>query len=311
MERAYASTISRHDRCSAGGLQLGRRGLVRDSRAARARLIRLLPALVVAGGCTQTNPPPQYPQYQPPQAAQEVPPAQPEPSVGPAEPPAPLAPPAPPAEPLPIDPAKDMPKDSLTTDAKLSLDREASVMIDSRSDVFSATMKKADGSRGGVLPSTITLAKGGGVVKFSKVVGKAGCSGEGGFGPDGGDCAGGNTDLKPAGKIAGIIAHDRTLFLVGVFVGAKLPAKAPPVLDFSPDKQGTGFKELAPALGQVFFVGDGLTGTGSGDPQAFRIPAGATHLYLGYADGFGFQGTPGYYADNKGGLEVSLVQTAK
>jgi hypothetical protein len=214
--------------------------------------------------------------------------------------------PAPVDENVPIDPAKEMPENSLTTDAKLSLDQEAKVMIDGRSDIYSSALKAADEGRGGKLPSAITLADGGGVIQFTKVVGKSGCEADASFGPDGGNCAGGNTDLKPANKYSGIVARDRTLFLVGVFTGAKMPAKAPASLDFTKGKKGVDFKELAPALGQVFFIGDGKTD--AGDAQNFKIPSGATMLYLGYADGFSFQGDPGAYGDNTGGLSVALVQ---
>jgi hypothetical protein len=287
--------------------------MVRDSRPARLRLIAsarrravasLGGVLLACAAACVTNPPPQYP---PPQYPASQPPPGPGASSIPAEP---AQPGTPPAEVVPIDPVKEMPANTLTTNAMLSFDQEATVMIDARSDIFSAGMQKPDEGRGGKLPSMNTLANGGGVIQFTKVVGKAGCMADAVFGSDGGDCAGGNTDLQSAGPIAGIVAHDRTLFLVGVFLGPKL-AKTPERLDFSPGKQGIAFAELAPALNQVFFIGDGKAGTGTGALQTFKVPAGATHLYLGYADGFGFQGTPGAYGDNKGGLSVTLVQKAK
>jgi hypothetical protein len=49
---------------------------------------------------------------------------------------------------------------------------------------------------------------------------------------------------------------------------------------------------------QVFFIGDGRTGTGSGNSQQFMIPFRATRLYLRFADASGFQGNPGFYGDN-------------
>ena len=220
----------------------------------------------------------------------------------------PGTPPAAPAEETPIDPMGEMPDTTLTTNATLKLGEAAKVMIDARSDIFSAGMKAADGGRGGQMPSAITLAPEGTVVTFPKVVGKAGCMADAVFGADGGDCAGGNTDLTSTSNIAGIVAHDRSLFLVGLFTAAKPPAKAPERLDFSPDKLGVAFPQLTPKLGQVFFIGDGKTGTGSGVLQKFVIPKGATTLYLGYADGFSFQGTPGAYGDNKGGLNVTVTE---
>jgi hypothetical protein len=68
------------------------------------------------------------------------------------------------------------------------------------------------------------------------------------------------------------------------------------------------FPELRPQLGQSFFIGDGLTGTDSGSQQRFLVPPGATTLYLGFADGYRFQGTPGWYADNTGNVVLRLTQ---
>ncbi len=266
--------------------------------------------IVFVAACMQQNPPPQYPQYQQQpqgQVPQQEAPPQPAVATQPAPPPEQPAP-KPPEPPLPIAIDKDMPAQSLTTDATLVLGTEANVMLDSRSDIYSSTAKKADAGRGGVLPSKITLAAGGGIVTFPKVIGKAACLDEAGTDADGGDCAGGNTDILPAGSFSGIKHHERTMFLVGVFVGAKLPAKAPPSLDFSANALGTTFTKLEPVLGQVFYIGDGTPGTPPGGTHDFVIPKGATQLYLGYADAYAFQGTPGAYGDNKGGLSVTVLQ---
>jgi hypothetical protein len=244
--------------------------------------------VVVLVACTSNPPPPAV-------------------TPGPAQP----APPVERVEPLPIDPAKPMPAHWLGTGATLQLDQAATVTIDGRSDVYSAGMQAADQGRGGMLPSRLTLAAGGGVLTFPKVHGLSGCRGDANVGPDGGGCGGGNTKLLAAGGISGIEHRGRSLFLVGVFLGAAPPAKTPAALDFSPGALGDSFPELAPQVGQIFFIGDGRTGTGSGDLQRFVIPAGATDLYLGYADGYGFQGTPGWYGDNTGGLSVSVTQRAQ
>lgn len=206
---------------------------------------------------------------------------------------------------VPIDPSQPMPASSLGSDAALRLGAPAQVMLDGRSDIYSAGAATANPDRGGVLPTRITLAPGGSVITFERVVGKSGCMADAAFGPDGGDCAGGNTNLETAGTISGIVASDRTLFMVGVFLGKAAPT-APERLDFSPGHRGVDFAELAPAVGQVFFIGDGLTATGA--QQRFAIPPGATELYLGYADGYAFQGTPAAYGDNTGGLSVSLTE---
>jgi hypothetical protein len=255
--------------------------------------------LVLVTACTQQNPPPQYPRAQ----------AQPAVATQPSVPePEPAAPAKPPEEPLPIAIDKEMPKETLTTNAKLVAGAEATITLDARSDIYSAGTKQADSSRQGTLPSEITLAAGGGVISFPRVIGKASCTEGVGLGADGGDCAGGNTDLTSAGKLSGIKHHQRTMFLVGVFLGPKLPAKAPAALDFSDEAKGTKFAKLEPALGQVFYVGDGKPGAPSEGTHDFVIPAGATRLYLGYADGFSFQGPPGAYGDNKGGLSVAVLQ---
>jgi hypothetical protein len=76
--------------------------------------------------------------------------------------------------------------------------------------------------------------------------------------------------------------------LVGVFLGPDLPSAtaAPDKLDFSDAGLGLNFSTLAPALKQVFFIGDGLA---TGDVvQQFQVPIGATRLYLATHDGFGW-----------------------
>jgi hypothetical protein len=74
--------------------------------------------------------------------------------------------------------------------------------------------------------------------------------------------------------------------LVGVFTGAGVPGgQAPAALDFTGSNMS--FATLSPLLDQAFFIGDGLTGTGSGAIQRFVVPAGATRLFLGSSDGLG------------------------
>lgn len=43
-----------------------------------------------------------------------------------------------------------------------------------------------------------------------------------------------------------------------------------------------------------------------GDFQTFVAPVGATRLFLGIPDGFGFVGLPGAYDDNDGSYEVRI-----
>ena len=80
---------------------------------------------------------------------------------------------------------------------------------------------------------------------------------------------------------------------------------APASLDFTPTGLGTDFTTLSPVLGQVFYIGDGVT---SGNVfQEFTAPAGATRLALGIPDGFGFDGPPGAYDDNDGAYIVRVA----
>lgn len=99
--------------------------------------------------------------------------------------------------------------------------------------------------------------------------------------PDGGCLV--NVDSGPANGISSVqVAEDA---LIGVFVGAGVPSgQAPAGLDFVGN---TSFTSLWPVLDQVFFIGDGLTGTGSGAVQQFVVPAGATRLFLASSDDLG------------------------
>jgi len=57
----------------------------------------------------------------------------------------------------------------------------------------------------------------------------------------------------------------------------------------------------------VFFIGDGLTGDGSGTVQQFNVPAGATRLVLGLVDAPDYQGNPGGYGDNVGSFSATFT----
>ncbi|HZV32985.1 MAG TPA: hypothetical protein VFB72_00280, partial [Verrucomicrobiae bacterium] len=119
----------------------------------------------------------------------------------------------------------------------------------------------------------------------------------------------GNSYSGPYGGISGI-TNKGAGALVGVFEPAIAPTNpAPGTLDFT--TIGTSFATLSPALDQVFFIGDGLTGDGTGTTQTFNVPAGAGRLVLGIADAGNFDGAPGAYGDNYGSFIVSFqVATA-
>jgi hypothetical protein len=100
--------------------------------------------------------------------------------------------------------------------------------------------------------------------------------------------------------ISGFVDYSRIATLVGVFLDDSEPTNpAPSSLDFSDAAIGHGFASLAPQLRQVFFIGDGLTGTGSGNNQIFVVPPTATRLCLGLLDIL--------YNDNSGSFVASFT----
>jgi uncharacterized protein (TIGR03437 family) len=118
-------------------------------------------------------------------------------------------------------------------------------------------------------------------------------------GPDG---AAGSESIPSLGSISGFVAP-LTFPLVGVFTNGSPTGPAPASYNYS---GGVGQETFAPLLNQVFFIGDGLTGTGSGSRQTFYVPATATQLWIGFADsGPSASQQPGAYGDNTGSLTVS------
>ncbi|MEM7311895.1 MAG: putative Ig domain-containing protein, partial [Planctomycetota bacterium] len=86
--------------------------------------------------------------------------------------------------------------------------------------------------------------------------------------------------------------------LVGVFLTDAQPNTnvAPDALNFTPSGNvvgGINYTELSPELQQVFFIGDGVTDDGT--VQEITVPDGATRLYLGTWDGFGWYNNGGFF----------------
>jgi hypothetical protein len=108
------------------------------------------------------------------------------------------------------------------------------------------------------------------------------------FPPDGNGDDG--SDLDAIDGISGYKGPEGPL--AGVFLDDSIPdtGPAPATLDFTLSGLGTDFLTLSPELGQVFYIGDGLTSLL--ETQDFIAPAGATRLCLGIPDGFGFDGHP-------------------
>lgn len=122
------------------------------------------------------------------------------------------------------------------------------------------------------------------------------------FGPGGNGLSG--SSLTSLDGISGYLGPQGPL--AGVFLDDSTPSSgpAPATLDFTLGGLGIDFLSLAPALRQVFYIGDGVT---SGNVfQQFVAPAGATRLFLGIPDGFGFGGAPGAYDDNDGSYRVRI-----
>lgn len=154
---------------------------------------------------------------------------------------------------------------------------------------------------GSTAPVSISLGGGSGqTVTFSSVTGLVDCcSGTPNVGPDGG---GGSTGVTGLNGLSGI-QIPRRLFLAGVFISTVTAPTSPASLSYTlADLSSLSF---APLLDQVFFIGDGLTGTGTGAIQEFIAPTGADALVLGFVDGFGFNGVPSYYGDNTGSMSAT------
>lgn len=120
------------------------------------------------------------------------------------------------------------------------------------------------------------------------------------FGPSGNEAAG--SSLTAFGGISGYLGPQGPL--TGVFLTNAIPSSGPPAtLNFSTPAL-RDFASLSPAIGQVFYIGDGKTSGGAF--QQFIAPAGATRLFLAIPDGFGFAGAPGAYDDNDGSYRIRI-----
>jgi hypothetical protein len=174
------------------------------------------------------------------------------------------------------------------------------------------------GGGAGVLPFEHAFAAAAGqVLRFSGIAGLSDCVVRAPtIGPDGAFCVSFDTNILPHDGISGIISVGRQMYLVGVFTDGTEPADpAPATLSYGAGDYSAA--SYAPLLNQVFFIGDGLTGTGAGAVQDFLVPAAASTLYLGFADAFDFGGSaagpglpPGFYDDNVGTLAGDFTISA-
>ncbi|MFY9730444.1 MAG: Ig-like domain-containing protein [Candidatus Acidiferrales bacterium] len=177
---------------------------------------------------------------------------------------------------------------------------------------------------GSTAPTIITLPSGATSIVFNSVTGSitTGCAstegcivlnngtGNNANDPDGVGAAPATSSNTGTSSISGMVAPGAG-YLVGLFVPAGGPTgTAPTALDFTSSGLGTSFTSLSPQLDQVFFIGDGLTGDGTGTQQTFNIPTGAGQLWLGISDAGFYNGAPGAYGDNLGTYTVGLSVNA-
>jgi hypothetical protein len=207
---------------------------------------------------------------------------------------------------------------SLLLAGSLEAQNSVTLSVSSHMDIYRAG--GYDDGSDGIAPVAYSFpARAKQTLTFPSVSGAWTCSdGVPEYGADGtttGPCfqVGGQSFKNPIGPFSGYSVTDVVGAMAGVFLEDALPPSAPPPLRFyvNDSSQGgiqTDFKILSPRIGQVFFIGDGLTGTGAGNAQVFQVPPTATRLYLGYVDncGSGIGAVPGCYSDNAGSLSAVL-----
>lgn len=166
----------------------------------------------------------------------------------------------------------------------------------------------------GSLPPFISLAAGANAISFSSITGtvRLGTAGANpAYGPDGLDYASAFYIGAPTIPVSDLKSNRNGPTLWGVFLNDSVPTGPHPAsLDFSNAGLGIAFTSASPALRQSFFIGDGLTGTGSGAQQTFLVPTGATRLFLGVLDGLAVNAAPGNaYFNNTGAFVVGYELT--
>ena len=146
-----------------------------------------------------------------------------------------------------------------------------SLGVPATADIFAAGQSAVPDlpGGGGTLPPSLPVAPG--ETLTISASGSVDCGANAPSGPDG-STGGGTVDIQSYGGISGFSTFGGIacgLSLSGVFTGSSAPAPPPPArLDFV-DGAGEGFTSISPLIDQGFFIGDGLTGTGTGSPQTF------------------------------------------
>ncbi len=184
---------------------------------------------------------------------------------------------------------------------------ESATTVDARANIYLAgqNVDPIDTPSLGVVPTAITLGDASSI-RFDTLEGQVGCAGALSNGPDGGDCVSTATDISASNGYSAIRSSNRSMFIVGVFpvapdAGIEVEAGLVPESDSS--------ERVEPKPNQVFLIGDGKTADGKA--QTFVKPDGATTLFVGFADAFGFIGAPDAYDDNVGRLRLAFTLDPK
>ena len=187
-------------------------------------------------------------------------------------------------------------------------------MVDAQSNIYGAGLAAPPAGSDGRVPVGVPVS-GGSSLSFS-VSGRV--RNVGTSSSNDADGVGASTDhwcCRGAGSLSPVCAP-LAGFLVGVFLGPEGNSGAALAMLDVRGGAGTSFAALSPGLRQVFFIGDGLTGQGTGAAQFFTAPQGAAMLYLGLVDNLNqgeppdFMGPPGGFADNTGSFTVTLSVVA-
>lgn len=149
----------------------------------------------------------------------------------------------------------------------------ANVVVDAQASIFGAGLATLPDAAGGagVLPPSVTVS-GGQTVTITATGSTNPGGGYGDHGPAGFGTA--SNIVNVTGSSIGNYAAPTAMTLLGVFTGS-----------------GSG-------VNTIFQIGSGGT---------FTAPGGATKLYLGFADAYGFQGNSGWYADNSGSILADVT----
>jgi hypothetical protein len=208
-----------------------------------------------------------------------------------------------PAEEMPVqEPSPDeMAAADPLVDYKWTLSEDAA-RIDARANIYLAGQTEVPGGdvSQGVLPVAIDMSQET-TIQFPVVEGLLSCAGGApSDGPDGGQCVSAATDIAASHGFSASKSSNRSLFLVGVFPVSPNPETE---VEAGVAPEADTESTIAPKANQVFLIGDGKTADGA--LQTFVKPEGATTLYLGFADGYGFSGSPAAYDDNTGYLRFT------